>query len=68
MILLSGEPKTFEELIAARPAESDKLKAMRADGVTLETRGRQVFLVTNDPDLARKYDMHDESEFWTRTL
>jgi hypothetical protein len=63
MVLLSGEPKNFDELIASRPAEIDKLMAMREDGVTFETRGRQVFLVSTDPEVARKYEMHDESEF-----
>ena len=63
LILLPGQPTNFEELFAEYPAESDKFRAMRADGVTLEPRGKQVFLVTADHDLALKYEMHDESEF-----
>lgn len=43
------------------------LNAMRADGVTLETRDGAaddpVWLVTTDPAVARKHDMHDEAEF-----
>jgi hypothetical protein len=68
MILLPAEPKNFDELIASQSAEIDKLKAMQADGVTLETHGRRVFLVTADPEVARKYDMHDESEFLDETI
>jgi len=40
---------------------------MRSDGVTLDPDGGTsddyAHLVTTDPDVARKYDMHDESEF-----
>ena len=49
-------------------AASDMLRKMRDDGVTLDTPGGTADdyaqLVTTDPDIARKYDMHDESEFW----
>lgn len=34
---------------------------MQADGVTLDGHGR---LLTTDPAIAEKYDMHDESEFF----
>jgi len=63
LLLFPGEAKKFEELIAAQPAQADKLKVMRADGILLENRGGKVWLATTDPDLARKYDMHKESEF-----
>ena len=40
---------------------------MRADGVMLEAKGctgdGYAYLVTSDPAVARKYDMHEESEF-----
>lgn len=44
------------------------LKAMKADGVTLDPDGGTAddyaYLVTTDPAIAGKYGMHDESEFW----
>jgi hypothetical protein len=41
------------------------IDAMRQDGVTLEPRGvDEMLLVTSDPDVAKKYDMLDEAEFW----
>lgn len=47
---------------------AELLDKMRADGVTLEARGPTgddyAYLVTSDPVVARKYDMHEESEFW----
>jgi len=43
-----------------------KLVSMTADGVTLEPNAESddyVWLVTTDPVLAAKYEMHEESEF-----
>ncbi len=41
---------------------------MLADGVTLDPKGSTsddyACLVTTDPVIAKKYDMHDEKEFW----
>jgi hypothetical protein len=49
------------------PAPDAALSAMLEDGVTLETSGGTagdyVRLVTTDPVIARKYEMHEESEF-----
>lgn len=49
------------------PAYQDfELQAMLADGVILETSangGESSWLMTLDPSIAQKYDMHDESEF-----
>jgi hypothetical protein len=46
----------------------DPLDAMLADGVTIDevksARYKNEYLVSTDPEIARKYDMHDESEFW----
>jgi hypothetical protein len=60
-----GDVRTFDDLIAALPDAAEMLEAMRADGVRLEVRGAgdSVRLVTDDPEVARKYDMHDEAEF-----
>lgn len=60
--------QSIEDLIANLPDAADMLGKMQADGVTLDLqRGPSddyVRLVTTDPNIARKYDMHDESEFW----
>jgi nucleotidyltransferase AbiEii toxin of type IV toxin-antitoxin system len=61
------EAESLEELVdRVRPA-SETLKAMLADGVKLErTRNRTTtrpYFATTDPEVAAKYDMHDESEF-----
>jgi hypothetical protein len=44
----------------------EALRAMFADGVTLDPDKGSAdarYLVTTNPDLAKKYDMHDEAEF-----
>lgn len=44
--------------------EAAVLAAMRDDGVTVETSDAGgAYLMTTDPDVARKWDMNDESEF-----
>jgi hypothetical protein len=59
-------PPSLEELIAVAE-DSERLKAMHRDGVQLyHARPRyenSVVLTTNDRSLARKYDMHHESEY-----
>jgi len=44
------------------------LQEMLAAGVTIDADGAEpddsVYLVTTDPDVARRFGMHDESEFW----
>jgi hypothetical protein len=51
----------------ATKGASEIRAAMKADGVTLEpgggAAGDYVYLVTSDPAVAKKYDMHEESEF-----
>ena len=64
---LAAGAKSLEDLIAALPSAADTLRAMLVDGVTLDANrpaadGR-VYLVTSDPVVAKKYDMHDEAEF-----
>lgn len=48
--------------------EDDSLDAMLADGVMIDEDKSALheleYLVTTDPEIAEKYDMHDESEFW----
>ena len=65
--LLTVEAKSLDDMIGMLEAGAEQLRRMRADGVVLDpTRGAAddyAHLVTNDPDVARKYDMHLESEF-----
>lgn len=65
---LTTGAQCIDDMIVSLPDAADILRKMRDDGVTLDLQGRTsddyVRLVTNDPDMARKYDMHDESEFW----
>lgn len=64
---LTTEVKAIDDMIARLPGAADTLRAMRADGVRLDVEraaiNGQAYLVTEDPAVARKYDMHEESEF-----
>ena len=64
---LTKEAKTVEEMAESLRRAAATLAAMLADGVTLDPEGGTgddyAYLVTTDPDVARKYDMHEESEF-----
>ena len=65
---LTAEAKSLEELIQALQSAADTLRSMQADGITLDAEGGTgddyAYLVTRDPTIAKKYDMHDEKEFW----
>lgn len=65
---LTSSAATLDEMIASIHAAAETLAAMKADGVVLDHEGGTAddyaYLVTSDPEIARKYDMHDESEFW----
>jgi hypothetical protein len=61
---LIAQAKTIAELAVALRAAADHLEAMRKDGVVLEDGSANVLLVTTDPDIAKKYDMVEESEYW----
>lgn len=64
---LTAEAKTIDEMIVLLKEAADKLEAMRRDGVVLEEGGitdDYAHLVTTDPDVAKKYDMIEESEYW----
>ncbi|HEY0008594.1 MAG TPA: hypothetical protein VGB55_07715, partial [Tepidisphaeraceae bacterium] len=64
---LTVDARSLQEMAAALKAAADELEAMQADGVTLDPGGGAgddyAYLVTSDPDVAKKYDMHDEAEF-----
>ena len=57
-----------DEMIASLRQAADTLEAMRADGVVLDRGGGTADdyarLVTTDPEIAKKYGMHEEDEFW----
>jgi hypothetical protein len=61
------DAKKLDEMISSLQGAAATLQAMLADGVVLDPEGGtaddEVYLVTTDPEVAKKYDMHDESEF-----
>lgn len=66
---LTAEAKTLEDMIRSLRAAAAELQAMYDDGVTLDAEAGGVgddyaHLVTTDPEVAKKYDMLDEAEFW----
>ncbi len=64
---LTLDAQSIDEMISISQDAAETLKKMRADGVTLDPEGGTsddyAHLVTTDPEVAKKYDMHDESEF-----
>jgi hypothetical protein len=65
---LTLEATSLEEMITSLERAAGTLRAMLADGVRLDPQGGisedYAYLVTADPEIAKKYAMHDESEFW----
>ncbi|MGH7272758.1 MAG: hypothetical protein ACREJ3_20200 [Polyangiaceae bacterium] len=65
---LTLDAKSIDDMIETVAGAADELRKMKADGVTLDPEGGTgddyAHLTTTDPDIARKYDMHDESEFF----
>ncbi len=63
---LTAGAKTLPEMITSLQGAATQLEAMLKDGVRLDpqagTADDYAYLVTTDPDIARKYDMHDEDE------
>lgn len=62
---------TIDDLIALQPDAAHELDAMKQDGVVVDTPGAadavpvdSILLVTTDPEVAARYDMVEESEFW----
>jgi len=64
---LTAEAKSLEEMIESLQSAADTLRSMLADGVILDPDSGisddYADLVTTDPAVAKKYGMHDESEF-----
>jgi len=65
---LTVAAKSIEEMIDILSGAADELREMKRDGVTLDPDGGTgddyAYLMTTDPDIAKKYDMHEESEFF----
>lgn len=65
---LTLEAKSLDEMIATLDHAVQELRNMKADGVVLDPGGGTADdyaqLVTTDPEVARRYDMHEESEFF----
>lgn len=64
---LTAEAKTIDDMIALLKDAARTLEEMRREGVVLEDGGAAddyAHLVTTDPDVAKKYDMMEESELW----
>ena len=64
---LTAEASSVAGMAAALQKAAETLQAMLADGVVLDPGGSATddyaHLVTTDPEVARKYGMHDESEY-----
>ncbi|MBX9678988.1 MAG: nucleotidyltransferase family protein [Gemmataceae bacterium] len=64
---LTIDAKSLSEMADTLAAAANQLQQMQADGVTLDPDGGTgddyAMLVTNDPDVARKYGMEDEREY-----
>ncbi len=65
---LTVDAQNIDDMISVLQDAAETLKKMRDDGVTLDPEGGTsddyAYLVTTNPEVAKKYDMHDESEFW----
>jgi hypothetical protein len=64
---ITADVTTIDDMIAALSESAETLEAMRRDGVTLEFDGLAgdcARLVTDDPNVAAKYELVEESEFW----
>ena len=64
---LTVDAESLDDMIASLRDAARALERMRADGVILDPEGGTAddyaHLVSSDPDVARKYGMHDEAEF-----
>jgi len=67
-IAAAGRAKSIEEMIDGLRQAADTLEAMKKDGVVFDPAepGSNDFsyLFTSDPEVAEKYGMQDEAEFW----
>ncbi|HEY4105779.1 MAG TPA: nucleotidyl transferase AbiEii/AbiGii toxin family protein [Polyangiaceae bacterium] len=65
---LSVDAASIDDMIETLSAAADELRKMKADGVALDPKGGTgddyAYLTTTDPAVAKRYDMHEESEFF----
>ena len=65
---MTTDAKNFDEVIEKLTDAVELLNQMRADGVEVDPDGGTaddyLHLVTTDPEIPKKYDMHVEREFW----
>ncbi len=65
---LTLEATSIDDMIGVLAGAADELRRMKSDGVALDPAGGtaddHAMLVTMDPAVAERYDMHDESEFF----
>lgn len=65
---ISDGPITLDTLISQEPSAAAMIRAMWSDGVRVLTDDERlsdaIYLFTHDPQIAAKYDMHPESEFF----
>ena len=68
----SAHAGSIGDMIASLRNAAETLETMRLDGLVLDNPGGlgddYARLVTTDPDVAKKYDMVEESEFWDGDL
>jgi len=64
---LTTDAQSIEDMVISLSNAVERLKAMLADGVSLDPNGGTgddyAYLVTTDLEVARKYGMHEESEY-----
>ena len=65
---VTSEAKSLEDMEALLRGAANRLQSMLADGVRLRNvdgvRDDYAYLVTDDAEVAKRYDMVEESEFW----
>jgi hypothetical protein len=65
---LTGGARSIDDMIETLGGGADELRRMKADGVTLDPeRGMGdefAYLTTTVAEVAKRYGMHDESEFF----
>ena len=64
---LTAEAQSIDDMIASMRDAADTLQAMKDAGVYLDPQGGTsddyAHLVTDDPEVAKRFDMHEEEEF-----
>jgi len=65
---LALDAKSIEEMAATLRAAADELAQMIGDGVVLDPNGGTgddyAYLITSNPEIARKYGFEDEDDMW----